>query len=260
MKHLYQNHRDQMVQKCLKYDMLANYYKYIDPSRHIYYYQKHFRCVQHLMTMSHRSEIQQMMDMMGSTPRMATIRVLHASPNAPAVDVYANGQQILKNVSYKQVSDYLSVPSGEYVIDIVPTGKPAQRVLRQRVMIQPGDTVTVAAAGTVDNLQLLPVSDTSTTSPGKASVRFWHLSPDAPAVDIAVEDGPVLFRNVSFGNVANYLEVDPAQVNLEVRLAGTDTVVLTVPNVNLQPNKAYTAVAVGLVEGTPALEAIFLMP
>lgn len=257
--HHYQ-HPDQLVLKCLKYELLANYYKYIDPSRHMYYYQKHFRCVQRLMTMGYRADMQQLMNMMESTPRMANIRVLHASPNAPNVDVYANGQQILKNVKYKQVSDYLSVPSGEYVIDIVPTGKPAQRVLRQSVTIQPGSTITVAAAGEVDNLQLIPVTDKSTTSPGKASVRFWHLSPDAPAVDIAVEDGPVLFRNVSFQNVANYLEVDPAQVNLEVRLAGTDTVVKTIPNVNLQPNKAYTAVAVGLVEGTPSLEAIFLMP
>ncbi|MBE4910517.1 DUF4397 domain-containing protein [Bacillus luteolus] len=259
MNHHYQ-YTDQLVQKSLKYELLANYYKYIDPARHIHYYQKHFQCVQRLMTMGYRADMQQLMNMMESTPRMANIRVLHASPNAPAVDVYANGQQILKNVSYKQVSDYLSVPSGEYVIDIVPTGKPAQRVLRQRVMIQPGATITVAAAGTVENLQLIPVTDKTSSSPGKASVRFFHLSPDAPAVDIAVEDGPVLFRNVSFGNAANYIEIDPAQVNLEVRLAGTDTVVLTIPNVNIQPNKAYTAVAVGLAEGTPSLEAIFLMP
>ena len=31
------------------------------------------------------------------------IRVLHAAPNAPAVDIYANGNLVVKNLSYKEL-------------------------------------------------------------------------------------------------------------------------------------------------------------
>jgi hypothetical protein len=45
---------------------------------------------------------------------------------------------------------------------------------------------------------------------------------------------------------------------LQVRLAGTPDVVLTVPNVRLDPNKAYTVYAVGFAGREPKLEALLL--
>ncbi len=46
----------------------------------------------------------------------AKVRVLHASPDAPAVDIYANGAEILSDVPFGAISDYLEVPAGEYQI------------------------------------------------------------------------------------------------------------------------------------------------
>ena len=37
----------------------------------------------------------------------ASIRVLHASPDAPSVDVLVDNQVVLSDVSYKQASDLL---------------------------------------------------------------------------------------------------------------------------------------------------------
>lgn len=243
---------DQLAWKAMKYELKANYYKYSNPEKHMYYYQKHFACMQQLM----HSRLEGSMGMGGN----AMFRVLHASPNAPAVDVYANGQQILQNVSYKQTSDYLSVPAGQYQIDIYPAGQTTQPVLTQMVEIQANNRYTVAAAGTVDSLQLIPVLDSESVAPRKAKVRFWHLSPNAPAVDIAVKGGDVLFRNVSFGRATRYIQVPATTVDLEVRVAGTNNVALIIPGVTLSPNQVYTAVAVGLAGGQPPLEAIFLQP
>ncbi len=41
----------------------------------------------------------------------ARVRIMHASPNAPAVDVYVNGQRVLSGVPFFAVSDYLSLPA-----------------------------------------------------------------------------------------------------------------------------------------------------
>ena len=52
----------------------------------------------------------------------AKVRVLHGSPDAPNVDVYANGAAVLTDVPFGAVSDYLEVPAGEYQIQVFATG------------------------------------------------------------------------------------------------------------------------------------------
>lgn len=54
---------------------------------------------------------------------------------------------------------------------------------------------TVAAINKLANIQpKVFVDDLKFPPVGNAQVRFVHLSPDAPAVDIAVKNGPTLFR------------------------------------------------------------------
>lgn len=46
---------------------------------------------------------------------------------------------------------------------------------------------------------------------------------------------------------------------LQVRVAGTSNVVLTVPNVNLDADNYYTVYAIGLVTGQPELQALLVV-
>ena len=94
------------------------------------------------------------------------------------------------------------------------------------------------------------------TLPGNAArARFVHASPNAPAVDIALAGGPVLFGNVSFSGVGAPVTVPAGTYDLEVRLAGTNTVVLPLPGIKLDVNTVYTVAATGFVGGVPALGA-----
>src|SRR5688572_8973907 len=52
----------------------------------------------------------------------ALVRILHASPDAPAVDVYADGTAVLTEVPFGVISDYLEVPAGDHEIAVVATG------------------------------------------------------------------------------------------------------------------------------------------
>ncbi|WJV28303.1 DUF4397 domain-containing protein [Rossellomorea sp. AcN35-11] len=187
------------------------------------------------------------------------VRILHAVPDAPNVDVYVNGNRVLRDVAFKDVSDYLTLPAGKYHIDIYPAGTSVTTVISKKVKIDPGKVYTLAATGTVKKLQLLPFIDDPTVPSGETKVKFIHLSPDAPAVDIAVKGGDVIFPRVSFKEASDYLGLTPMTVNLEARVAGSKNSVLSVPNVKLSPNQAYTIVAVGLANGSPELEAILLM-
>jgi hypothetical protein len=191
----------------------------------------------------------------------ARVRVIHASPDAPNVDVYVDGTRALADVPYKAASDYLPVPAGPHNVQVFAAGADpsGDAVIDADVTLEAGKDYTVAAVGNLAEIEpAVFADDNSAPAAGKAHVRVIHASPDAPAVDIAVKDGPVLFPNLSFPNAAGPAPVDAGTYDLEVRAAGTDTVALPLNGVQLQAGTIYTVVAIGLVNGEPALEALTL--
>jgi len=83
---------------------------------------------------------------------------------------------------------------------------------------------------------------------GSAKLRVVHLSPDAPAVDVAVkgqspDEAPV--QDLVFPEATGYLKLAPATYDFEVRLAGTETVALPLDGVKLESGKNYSVFAVG---------------
>lgn len=188
------------------------------------------------------------------------IRLLHASPDAPAVDIYANENLIARNLAYKGFTEYFPVPAGSYNIRVLPTGQTANPILSTNISIPAGSIFTVAAVGSAANLGILPVSDRLLPmSPGKARVKFVHISPNAPSVDITLPDGTKLFSDVEFKEATSYITVDPGLYTLQARPTGTNQVVLNVPNVRIKPNRFYTVYAVGLTGGNPPLQVLIAL-
>jgi hypothetical protein len=189
---------------------------------------------------------------------MARVRVVHASPDAPAVDVWVDGSVAFSNAPFKGITDYAALAPATYNVQVTPTGATEPVVIEADLALAANTDYTVVAVGLLDNIEpLVLVDNNSAPAAGKAHVRFVHASPDAPAVDIAVANGgPVLFSNVPFKGVGDYLPVDAGTYDLEVRVAGTDTVALEVPGVALADSTVYTIFAMGLADGDPALEAV----
>jgi hypothetical protein len=50
------------------------------------------------------------------------LRFAHLAPDAPAVDIYVNGQALVKGLKYKDQTDYKSVEGGDFEFVIVPAG------------------------------------------------------------------------------------------------------------------------------------------
>jgi hypothetical protein len=189
----------------------------------------------------------------------AGVRVVHASPDAPPVDVYANGSRVLSNVRYKGASDYLSVPPGQYTFEVRPAGAAAgsSPVLSATTELQAGTDYTVMAIDRLSQIKgRIFVDKNAVPAAGKAHVQVVHASPDAPTVDIALKGGPVLVPALPFGELKGQLPVDAGTYNLEIRVAGTDTVALPLDGVTLEAGKIYTFIAVGLAQGSPALSVL----
>ena len=185
-------------------------------------------------------------DVTAPSTATANVRVAHLSPDAPAVDVYVNGTKALSNVPFKDVSSYLPVPAGSTNFRVTPANAATPVVIDATVTLNAGGNYTVAATGFLAGIQPLLLEDDRGTT-GQSKVRFVHASPDAPAVDIAVTGGPVLFSNYTFRQASPYPQVAPATYALEARPAGTNVVALSVPDVALRPGTNYTIFAVGLL-------------
>jgi len=178
------------------------------------------------------------------------VMVVHAAPDAPAVDVLLDGNMLSNNLAFPNHTSYMSVASGTHDVKAVATGT-STTVVDASVPVTTGTSYTLFANGTAANLGVLTLTDDLTAPPaGKANVRFVHLSPNAPTVDVAIVGGAILFPNESFRQSTSFTAVDPGSVNMELRGVGTATVVLAVPNVTLEPGKIYTLFVTGLVGGT----------
>ena len=181
------------------------------------------------------------------------LRVAHLSPDAPAVDVWLDGAAVLTSVPYTTFSPYLDIPGGSHQVQVFVAGTNSDPVIDATLEFVPGSATTVAALGLLGNGSFGPVvlQDERTGSPSQAWVRFIHGAGDAPAVDITLTDGTVLFGGVAFGQAAEFLPVAPGSYGLQVRLAGTDTVVLAFSPVELPAGAVLSVFATGsLAAGT----------
>ena len=186
---------------------------------------------------------------------MATVRVVHASPDAPAVDVWLDGQPAIRGLAFGQFTGHTAVPAGTHRVQVTPAGaQPGSAVIDTAVELTARQAYTVMATGRLSEIKPLMLQD-ERSAPGGSRARIVHASPDAPAVDVAVAGGPTVISNLAFGVDSGYLDVPTGDAQLEVRLAGTNQTVLTVPATFTQ-GYTYTVAAVGLAGGQPALQAL----
>jgi len=186
----------------------------------------------------------------------AEVRIVHAVPDAPAVNVAVDGETVLENVSFGEASDYLTVDAGARQVTVTAANDSEDVLYDETLPIQEG-TYTVAAAGEAGEdaersfTPVVLLDEGEQPGDDEAMVRLAHLAPDAPAVDVTVaETDETLFENVSFANSSDYQTVPGGDYTLEVRPADAeaDSEPVASVNVTLDNGTAYTAFAVGYVE------------
>lgn len=190
----------------------------------------------------------------------AAVRFVHASPDAPAVDIYVNDREVFSNSAFKRVTSYSQLDAGTYTVKVFPTSANGQGnpVTQAQVTLNGGWDYTLAAVGKLANVQAKLISDNlNTPGQGKTKVRAYHFSPNAPAVNVGVKDGSTLVRGLSFPNATDYITADSGRLNLVVQDAGNNTTVTEIPNANLASNTVQSVFVFGLTGNeTPALSTL----
>lgn len=184
----------------------------------------------------------------------AMLRILHASPEAPAVDVYLNDEVAVEGAEFKSATDYMEVPAGEHTVEIYATGTKGEQdpVISTTLNVKAGMAYTAAAIDNLDNIQLKAIQDSMEASEDMAKIRVGHFIPGAPAVDVGPIGGDALFSGAEFPMVTDYMEIDPGSYDLEVRTTdGTQLIDLS--GTNVEAGKVYSAFAVGTADNPEVL-------
>ena len=184
----------------------------------------------------------------------ANVMVVHASPDAPGVDLLVDGTK--KNsaaLNFPNNTGYLELEAGTRNLKVNVAGT-TTTVINADVPFTKDMSYSVFAVDSVSVISALVLTDDLTApAAGKAHVRFVHLSPDAPAVDVAVaSSGDVVFGNKAFKEYTAFTPLDAGSYSLDVRVAGTSTVALVLPTITLEAGKIYTVYAKGFLGGTGA--------
>lgn len=201
----------------------------------------------------------------------AALRVAHASPDAPSVDVLVDGNVVVDSLSFRDVTGYLEFPAGAYEIAVNVAGTDTTVFGPVEVELGAEDYTGVAlgevTGGDTDfTVSLLEDTNGANLADDEARVRAIHASPDAPAVDVTVNDGLLtVFDGVAFGESSGYAGVPAGTYDVEVRPDTPDDdgpVVFEASAVTLEGGSTYTVFALGYLtpDDEPADEAFGLLP
>jgi len=195
-------------------------------------------------------------------PGNVDLIVNHGSTDAPAVDVIARGvATIVSGAAYGDVTNYISVPAGDYTLDITPAGQNSEIVASYSAPLSSlgGGAAVVFASGFLAPAMGDPAFGLFAALPdgtvielpavqNTARVQIIHNSA-SPPVDIWVNGAPFL-TNFEYRTATPYVDV-PAGTTLSIGVAPSPSddpsdIIATFP-VNFAPDGTFYVVASGLV-------------
>jgi hypothetical protein len=182
----------------------------------------------------------------------AKLLVTHASPDAPGVDLFVDNakQNTTGALTFPNSTAYLTLNSGSRGIK-VNAANTSTSVINATLNFEKDKNYSLFVVDSLSKISTVLLTDDLTApATGKAHVRFVHLSPNAPAVDIAIKGGAVLFANTAFKGSKPFTPVDAGTYDVDVRVANTTTVALPLTGIKLEAGKIYTFFARGFLGGT----------
>lgn len=195
----------------------------------------------------------------------AQVRVVHGSPDAPAVEVLVDNNTVLDSVAYLDASGYLTVPSGTRNVKVNVYGT-TTTVINANVAVAKDEAYTVIATNTVAAIEPLVLTDDLTApAAGNIKLRLVHGAPSVDLVDIYITapgaDISGLSPNLSdvgFKQNSGYLEVAAGDYQVRITPAGTKTVAIDTGALTLAAGQIRTAIAVETVGGGAPFTALLL--
>lgn len=165
------------------------------------------------------------------------LRLVNASPDGPPIALQdADGATLIAATERNAVSGYVAVPPGPARLLIVPAFGAARPFT---ATLEPGQQYTLAMIGPMAAAQLQLFRDDSATGGQSVRLRLYHLSPDAPAVELAGAHGETLVAAVGFPDASAYVDL-PAVSKVVIRPSRVTAPELAFTKIDAAPGSSWS--------------------
>ena len=213
-------------------------------------------------------------------PTGARIKLVHAAPDAPGVNLYVNNEKVSAGLPTGAIStsagtgtpapiafgttfpgltaNYAVVTAGQVSVSLTApattTATSATTVYAQPLTLEDTKYYSLLLTGTGAQPEVQLVNDdfTSAIDPNKFYVRFINLIPGAPAYDLLLSDGTKLATSVAYKSITPFVGVDiKNNASFLFRVAGSSTNVATAATfTGSTAGRVFTVFAQGVVGKT----------
>ncbi|GAB4509474.1 MAG: hypothetical protein OHK0046_04520 [Anaerolineae bacterium] len=137
------------------------------------------------------------------------VRIVHAVPDAPAVDIYVDEVLAIPALDFGEVTEHLRLPAGSYAVELRVAGEDTS-LLEANLDVEAGSAVTVLAQGTADTLGVNVVTDdVSGISAESALLSVINTIPGDSTVTVALADGTVIAEGIAADEISETVSIDP---------------------------------------------------
>lgn len=194
-----------------------------------------------------------------SLPRVnGKVRLMHAIPNGPDVDVYANGKLIYSGLSFGTVTEYITMSANQYRVQLYKAGTKSRPLITETLNIEPNGVYTLAITYENGEISFFVLDDThSVKNPLLSSVRFINLSPDSQLLSLRLPENIVLFDEVAYLETNEYYPISPGIYNFIV-ITADGSFSKYISNVRLRRSQFITIYIIGLFNKSPQVGYILV--
>lgn len=179
------------------------------------------------------------------------IRLMHAIADAPNVDVYCNGKLIYPNLSFGNITEYLTIPVDKCKIELYKTGTKSRPLMTEILYLKPNGIYTIAFTYQNGEIFFFVLGDGhNINNPLLSSVRFINLSIDSPLLSLRLPENIVLFDEVSYLETNEYYPISPGIYNFVV-VSNDNSFLKYINNVILDKSQFITIYIIGLFNKRP---------
>ena len=190
------------------------------------------------------------------TPQFSYIRFLNENPYIGSVDIYINGKLFVSNQNYQEFTEYMKVLPGSYRIVVFKAGTQENPLNVSRISVRGGRIYTAVLVGTADDVFWeLVVDNRRTLNPNIAYIRFIQLSPNAPLMDVYVDERLVI-SDLDYREISRYLTLLPGEHSIKLKAAMSDRLLLVDPSLVLKGGRSYSVYIVGDMNTSPGLQVL----
>lgn len=198
----------------------------------------------------------------------ARVRVVHASPDAPAVQVIANGNfsaPLVPSLAFPAATPFVDVPGAGYNIKVTPVGNNGVIAIDANITLDAGSEYSVYAIGPLASIAPLVLADDRRRVATQARVRIVHASPSAGSVDLyvlapgtALANATPAFTAVPFGADTGYVDLAEGAYEVSVTPTGSKTAAIGPLAITVDNGGVYTVAARDAAGGGTPLSVIAL--